>query len=77
MDLTASYRVTKNLSVSVGANNLFDVYPDQIYIDPRNATNTLDYTAGRDASNRGRFLFQPNQGGFNGRFLFARLALTL
>jgi len=28
-DLDVSYKVTKNITVSVGANNLFDVYPDQ------------------------------------------------
>ena len=75
-DFTLGYRFTEKLSVSLGANNLFDVYPDQIYIDPRNAIGSLDYASGRDASNRGRFLFQPNQGGFNGRFLFARLSAT-
>jgi len=73
-DLTLLYRLTNNLTVALGANNLFDVYPDQIYIDPRNALGSLDYASGRDASNRGRFLFQPNQGGFNGRFVFLRLS---
>ena len=76
-DLIVNYRVVKSFSISVGANNLFDVYPDQIYIDPRNAYGSIDYTAGRDASNRGRLLFQPNQGGYNGRFIFARLAYTM
>jgi iron complex outermembrane recepter protein len=75
-DLTLGYRFTDNFSLTVGANNLFDVYPDQIFIDPRNAAGSLDYNAGRDASNRGRLLFQPNQGGYNGRYLFARLAAT-
>jgi iron complex outermembrane receptor protein len=28
-DLDVGYKVTKNIRVSVGANNLFDVYPDQ------------------------------------------------
>lgn len=28
-DLDVSYKVTKNITVSIGANNLFDVYPDQ------------------------------------------------
>ena len=72
-DLVVGYRATKNLNVSLGANNLFDVYPDQIYIDPRNSVGSLDYASGRDASNRGRLLFQPNQGGYNGRFVFVRL----
>ncbi|PRY36487.1 iron complex outermembrane receptor protein [Spirosoma oryzae] len=75
-DLTANYRFTKAISLSLGANNLFDVYPDQIYIDPRNALGSVDYSSGRDASNRGRFLFGSNQGGFNGRFLFTRLTAS-
>jgi iron complex outermembrane recepter protein len=76
-DLVVNYGFTEQFSVSVGANNLLDVYPDQIYIDPRNAKGSIDYTAGRDASNRGRLLFQPNQGGYNGRFLFARLTYSI
>lgn len=75
-DLTLNYRINKMLSLSIGANNLFDVYPDQIYIDPRNALGSIDYASGRDASNRGRFLFGSNQGGFNGRFMFARLSAS-
>jgi iron complex outermembrane recepter protein len=76
-DLVIGYRITPMFHLSIGANNLFDVYPDQIYIDSRNATGSLDYNSGRDASNRGRQLFQPNQGGYNGRFLFGRLAFTM
>ncbi|QJD77794.1 TonB-dependent receptor [Spirosoma rhododendri] len=75
-DLTLNYRFTKAVSLSLGANNLFDIYPDQIYIDPRNALGSVDYASGRDASNRGRFLFGSNQGGFNGRFLFTRLTAS-
>ena len=76
-DLILSYAFTKQLSLSAGINNLMDVYPDQIYIDPRNAAGSIDYASGRDASNRGRLLFQPNQGGYNGRFFFGRLTFTL
>ncbi len=76
-DLVVGYRINRMLYVSAGANNLFDVYPDQIYIDPRNATGSVDYNSGRDASNRGRLLFQPNQGGYNGRFVFARVLFNL
>jgi iron complex outermembrane recepter protein len=76
-DLVVGYSFTPEVSLSAGINNLLDVYPDQIYIDPRNAYGSVDYTAGRDASNRGRLLFQPNQGGYNGRFFFGRLAFTL
>ncbi len=75
-DLTLGYKLSKHLNLSVGANNLFDVYPDQIFIDPRNSIGSIDYSSGRDASNRGRLLFLANQGGFNGRFVFARLTAT-
>jgi iron complex outermembrane receptor protein len=75
-DLIVNYKINKMLGIAVGANNIFDVYPDQIYIDPRNAVGSVDYASGRDASNRGRLLFQPNQGGYNGRFVFARLTAS-
>lgn len=76
-DITVGYKLTKILNLQIGANNVFDIYPDQLYIDPRNAQGSLDYNSSRDLSNRGRFLFPSNQGGFNGRFLFARLSATL
>ncbi|MES2518828.1 MAG: TonB-dependent receptor [Bacteroidota bacterium] len=73
-DLVLGYALSKGIQLSIGANNIFDVYPQQIYIDPRNAYGSLDYSSGRDASNRGRLLFQPNQGGYNGRFAFAKVS---
>ena len=76
-DLVLGYRLNKMLNISIGANNIFDVYPDQIYIDPRNAQGSIDYNSGRDASNRDRLLYQPNQGGYNGRFLFGRVTVSL
>jgi iron complex outermembrane recepter protein len=75
-DLVVGYHLSKSLYASVGANNIFDVYPDQIFIDIRNGVGSIDYNAGRDASNRGRLLFQPNQGGYNGRFVFAKLSVN-
>ncbi|GAB3943649.1 TonB-dependent receptor [Spirosoma harenae] len=75
-DLILTYRATKNVGVTIGANNIFDVYPDQIYIDPRNALGSTDYASGRDNSNRGRFIYQPNQGGFNGRYVFGRVNVS-
>jgi iron complex outermembrane receptor protein len=91
-DLVVTYKFLTGASIAVGANNLFDVYPDRIYIDPRNDPQAVyanpvasanpnktpgGYGAGRDASNRGRFLFTTSQFGFNGRFLFARLNVDL
>ena len=92
-DVVITVKPKSGLSLSVGANNIFDVYPDRFFVDPRNDRaavyanpvqsstsvfkSTGGYAAGRDASNRGRFLFSANQFGFNGRFLFARLAVDL
>ena len=76
-DITIGYKLTRILNLQVGANNVFDVYPDQLYVDPRNALGSVDYNSGRDLSNRGRILYPSNQGGFNGRFIFARLSATL
>ncbi len=92
-DLVISYKVCNGVGVSVGANNLFDVYPDQLFIDSRNDPQAVyanplqsslgtsktsgGYAAGRDLSNRGRFLFGSNQFGSNGRFLFARANFDL
>lgn len=92
-DLVLTYKVVPGMTIAVGANNLFDEYPDRIFIDPRNDPNayyttpvstslgtnktTGGHNAGRDASNRGRFLFSANQFGFNGRFLFGRLTVDI
>ena len=64
-DLSLSYEVTKSLIATVGANNLFNVYPDQ------------QYHSGNQSL--GRFLFSRRVGqqGFNGAYYFARLKLNL
>ncbi|MEO5682182.1 MAG: TonB-dependent receptor [Chitinophagaceae bacterium] len=86
-DLVFTYRFCPGISLSAGGNNIFDVYPDRVFIDARNdpqavyanpvtsAVNktTGGYVAGRDNSNRGRFLFGANQFGYNGRYLYTRL----
>jgi iron complex outermembrane receptor protein len=89
-DLVVSCKIRPGISLSAGANNLFDVYPDQFFIDPRNNLQTVysnpvqganktdgGYNSGRDASNRGRLLYFPNQFGYNGRFLFTRLSVDV
>ncbi len=85
-DISVSYKIVKSLNFTVGANNLFDIYPDRAYIDPRNNENNLtsaasgtSYTTGRDNTSNGRFLYSRNvsQFGFNGRFIFAKITLGL
>lgn len=63
-DLSVSYAFTRKLRATIGANNLFDVYPDK----------TIGGNTGA-----GYFLYSRTgqQFGFNGRFVFGRLALTL
>lgn len=63
-DLSFSAGLTDNLKVIIGANNLFDVYPDE---------NRANGTAGD------QFVYsrRTSQFGYTGRFLFARLNLNL
>jgi iron complex outermembrane receptor protein len=82
-DVTLNAQITKQVGLTVGVNNLFNVYPDKIFVNPRNvSTNTsadpnLSYASGLDNSNRGRFLYNANQFGFNGAYYFTRLNITL
>lgn len=89
-DLVFSYHFCPGVTFSIGGNNIFDIYPDRIFVDPRNDPQAVlanpvngankasgGYGAGRDLSNRGRFLFGANQFGFNGRYLFTRLILDV
>ena len=63
-DLSASYSLLSNLRLTLGANNILGIYPDK----------TIGGNTGA-----GYFLYSrtSQQFGFNGRFIFARLALTL
>jgi iron complex outermembrane recepter protein len=84
-DISVSYKIISTLNVTVGANNLFDIYPDKAYIDPRNDQFNLtgdpaaNYTTTRDNTSNGHFLYSRNvtQFGFNGRYVFARLTFQL
>ncbi|QKG57527.1 TonB-dependent receptor [Hymenobacter sp. BRD128] len=82
-DLTVSAQFTKQLGLTVGVNNLFDVYPDKIYVDPRNNPNNFSadpatsFSSSLDNSNRGRFLYSANQFGFMGAYYFTRLNINL
>jgi iron complex outermembrane receptor protein len=63
-DLSLGYDYNDGVTFTVGANNLFDLYPDQ-----NSEGNTSD----------GRFIYsrRAQQFGTNGRFLFARLSINL
>ncbi|SDP74416.1 iron complex outermembrane recepter protein [Mucilaginibacter sp. OK268] len=83
-DLAISYKVIKQLGVTLSASNLFDVYPDKNYMDPRNNVNNLsgnpanNYTTNRDNTSNGHFVYSRavSQFGFNGRFLSGKVVYT-
>lgn len=64
-DITVNYQIIKQLSLAVGANNLFDVYQDV-------HTHSANMSAGRFVYSR-----RVQQMGFNGRYVFARLSFSL
>ncbi|MEC5147206.1 TonB-dependent receptor [Chitinophaga sp. 212800010-3] len=62
-DLSVGYRFFPGLQLTIGANNLLDIYPDQLSVAN---------------SSSGRFVYSraSQQFGYNGRFLFARATLS-
>ncbi|MBL0219128.1 MAG: TonB-dependent receptor [Myxococcales bacterium] len=64
-DLDIGYQITKNVLVSVGADNLLNTFPDRVRKDAN--------------SSFGRFLYSRNvsQFGENGGFYYGKLELTL
>ncbi len=65
-DLSFGYKATETLTVTVGANNLFDVYPDR-----------AEEEFGNRSSGRFDWSRRSQQFGIGGRFLFARLSFVL
>jgi len=64
-DLSLSYKIISGLMVTIGANNLFDVYQDM-------HTHSGNMSLGRFVYSR-----RVQQMGFNGAYYFARLKLDL
>ncbi len=64
-DVSLSYDLDKNFTLTAGANNVFDVYPDK-------QTHSGNVSSGRFIYSR-----RVQQMGFNGRFLFARLSFNI
>ncbi|HFA47965.1 MAG TPA: TonB-dependent receptor [Bacteroidetes bacterium] len=63
-DLSVGYNFTPSFSLTIGANNLLDIYPDE-----------SDHTFW--SSGRFRYSRRSPQFSMNGRFLFARIAFTI
>jgi len=63
-DLSFGYKTSENVTLTVGANNLFDIYPDRA-IQANRSDGRFDWSR------------RSQQFGIGGRFLFARLSLIL
>ena len=85
-DLSVGFKITDAAKIVIGANNIFDIYPDmnlgtQTAIRPRLVSGAISYTAAPstiDLSNANQFIYSRNtsQFGQNGRFVFARLSFS-
>ena len=56
--------------ITVGANNLFDIYPDRL-------ANNIEGAGNNRSDGRFDWSRRAQQFGVGGRFLFARLSLSL
>jgi iron complex outermembrane receptor protein len=74
-DASLSYRLKRKYTLTLGADNLFDVYPDRNNL-PGDPSGT-----GAAAAGNGYFGIFPYSGaspfGFNGRFVYTRLSIYL
>lgn len=65
-DLSVGYEITEALRLTLGANNIFDVYPDR-----------AEEAFGNRSSGRFDWSRRAQQFGIGGRFLFTRLSINL
>lgn len=84
-DLSVSYRVLNNVTLTLGANNLFDIYPDKLKATlvptPERFAGTNPTTGlpnQQDNTSFGRFIYSRNatQFGFNGGYYFLNLSAS-
>ncbi|KFF00800.1 TonB-dependent receptor [Chryseobacterium formosense] len=87
-DLSVGYNFSISFKLTIGANNLFDIYPDQNFgpVTAKRATGVdgngnVVYSGTPstiDLSNANQFVYSRNvsQFGMNGRFLFARINVS-
>ena len=63
-DFSVGYNITSSFNITIGANNIFDIYPDKNIIDNQSS---------------GRFIWsrRVQQFGFGGRFVFARIIISI
>ncbi|WP_202701947.1 TonB-dependent receptor domain-containing protein [Flavobacterium sp. UGB4466] len=87
-DMSVGFKISPVAKIIIGANNVFDIYPDK-NLGPQtarrangvDANGNITYAAtptAIDLSNQNQFVYSRNisQFGQNGRFVFARLSLS-
>lgn len=72
-DLRVNYQVTESLSLNIGGNNLFDVYPDKNTIGNSRSGTIVDASGNVVVSSPGVFTYSRRSApfGFNGAFYYA------
>jgi len=72
-DLRINYQVTENLSLNIGGNNIFDVYPDENTIGNSRSGTIEDADGNIVVSSPGVFTYSRRSApfGFNGAFYYA------
>ncbi|WP_372822917.1 TonB-dependent receptor plug domain-containing protein [Pseudoalteromonas shioyasakiensis] len=71
-DVKINYFVTDNLSINIGANNLFDVYPDKNEIGNSRSGTIVDASGNTIVSSTGVFEYSRRSApfGFNGAYYY-------
>ncbi|ASM54464.1 hypothetical protein PNIG_a2448 [Pseudoalteromonas nigrifaciens] len=71
-DVKVNYFITENLSVNIGANNLFDVYPDENTIGNSRTGTIVDAQGNTIVSSPGVFKYSRRSApfGFNGAYYY-------
>ncbi len=64
-DISLGYKITPQMSVTIGSNNVLDVYPEKISVAGNSGSGQYIYSRG------------ATQFGFNGRYIFGRLEISL
>ena len=84
-DMSVGFKITASTKIVVGANNIFDIYPDKNLgpqmakratgVDSNGNITYAPAATAIDLSNQNQFVYSRNvsQFGQNGRFVFARL----
>ncbi|MGB0835593.1 MAG: TonB-dependent receptor domain-containing protein [Psychrobium sp.] len=74
-DLRVKYQINDNMSVNIGGNNIFDVYPDKNTIGNSRTGTVVDASGNQIISSPGVFTYSRRSApfGFNGAYYYAGL----